>query len=49
MLDEYLEYDKEGNKRVYVPAVIVVDTLFWYNFIRRESVGKNEYGNKIGR
>ena len=25
LLDEYLEYDEEGNKRVYVPAVIVVD------------------------
>lgn len=26
LLDEYLQYDKEGNKRVYVPAVIgVVD------------------------
>ena len=25
LLDEYLEYDEEGNKRVFVPAVIVVD------------------------
>ena len=25
LLDEYLEYDEEGNKKVYVPAVIVVD------------------------
>ena len=25
LLEEYLEYDEEGNKRVYVPAVIVVD------------------------
>ena len=25
LLDEYLEYDEEGNKRVYVPAVVVVD------------------------
>ena len=24
LLDEYLQYDDEGNKRVYVPAVIVV-------------------------
>ena len=25
LLEEYLEYDEEGNKRVFVPAVIVVD------------------------
>lgn len=25
LLKEYLEYDEEGNKRVFVPAVIVVD------------------------
>lgn len=25
LLEEYLPYDEEGNKRVYVPAVIVVD------------------------
>ncbi len=25
LLEEYLEYDEEGNKRVYVPAVVVVD------------------------
>ena len=25
LLEEYLEYDEEGNKRVYVPSVIVVD------------------------
>ena len=25
LLEEYLEYDEEGNKRVFVPAIIVVD------------------------
>ena len=25
LLEEYLEYDEEGNKKVFVPAVIVVD------------------------
>ena len=25
ILDEYLAYDEEGNKRVFVPAVVVID------------------------